>query len=186
MRLRLHPGRGPEATRTVRRSQGMITQRSGKVAYDSAANHSAPGAAQRISSRVPRLFRSLDQGAVVAITDPTRPSPQRRPCHHQAIRDFLREEVEGQEGLAPYRNRIVAVSGSGDLEEPSRQRAVQGFAPVSMEAPAGQDADLYDLMIATSAEAAQVPLRRARSIGRRSARRSRRTGTALPSCRGIA
>ena len=80
------------------------------------------------------------------------------------IRDFLREEVEEQEGLAPYRNRIVAVSGSGDLDEPSRQRAVQGFAPVSMEAPAGQDADLYDLMIATDVLAEGVNLQQCRHI----------------------
>ena len=80
------------------------------------------------------------------------------------IRDFLRKEVEEQEGLSPYRNRIVAVSGSGDLDEPSRQRAVQGFAPVSMEAPAGQDADLYELMITTDVLAEGVNLQQCRHI----------------------
>ena len=80
------------------------------------------------------------------------------------IRDFLRKEVEEQEGLSSYRNRIVAVSGSGDLDEPSRQRAVQGFAPVSMEAPAGQDADLYELMIATDVLAEGVNLQQCRHI----------------------
>lgn len=80
------------------------------------------------------------------------------------IRDFLRQEVEGRPELASYRNRMVAVSGSGDLDEPSRQRAVQGFAPVSMQAPAGQDADLYDLMIATDVLAEGVNLQQCRHI----------------------
>ncbi len=80
------------------------------------------------------------------------------------IRDFLRREVAGRPELAGYRDRMVAVSGSGDLDEPSRQRAVQGFAPVSMQAPAGQDADLYDLMIATDVLAEGVNLQQGRHI----------------------
>ena len=80
------------------------------------------------------------------------------------IRDFLRQEVDRRPELAPYRNRMVAVSGSGDLDEPSRQRAVLGFAPVSMQAPAGQDADLYDLMIATDVLAEGVNLQQCRHI----------------------
>ena len=59
---------------------------------------------------------------------------------------------------------MVAVSGSGDLDEPSRQRAVQGFAPVSMQAPAGRDDDLYDLMIATDVLAEGVNLQQCRHI----------------------
>ena len=80
------------------------------------------------------------------------------------IRDFLKCEVTKRPELAPYRNRMVVVSGSGDLAEVSRQRAVQGFAPVSMEATAGQDDDLYDLMIATDVLAEGVNLQQCRHI----------------------
>ncbi len=57
------------------------------------------------------------------------------------IQDFLNIELENRPELAGYRDRMVAVSGSGDHSDVSRQQAVQGFAPISMEAPAGQDAD---------------------------------------------
>ena len=56
------------------------------------------------------------------------------------IRGYLRDAVATRPGLVPYENRVVAVSGSGDLEDVSRQRAVQGFAPISMEALPGRDA----------------------------------------------
>ena len=39
------------------------------------------------------------------------------------IRDFLELEVTRRPELAPYQNRLIAVSDSGDLEEVSRQRA---------------------------------------------------------------
>ncbi len=80
------------------------------------------------------------------------------------IRDYLKCEVARCHELGPYQNRIVAVSGSGDLDEPSRQHAVHGFAPVSMEAPAGKDADLYDVMIATDVLAEGVNLQQCRHI----------------------
>ena len=80
------------------------------------------------------------------------------------IRDYLKCEVARRHELGPYQNRIVAVSGSGDLDEPSRQHAVHGFAPVSMEAPAGKDADLYDVMIATDVLAEGVNLQQCRHI----------------------
>ena len=80
------------------------------------------------------------------------------------IRDYLEREVAENSGLASYRNRIVAVSGSGDLAEVSRLKAVQGFAPKSMEAPPGQDDDLYDLVIATDVLAEGVNLQQCRNI----------------------
>jgi hypothetical protein len=80
------------------------------------------------------------------------------------IRDFLDVEFGRQPELAQYRERMVAVSGSGDLAEVSRQQAVQGFAPISMEAPAGQDADLYDLLISTDVLAEGVNLQQCRHI----------------------
>ncbi len=80
------------------------------------------------------------------------------------IRDFLGSTLTTRPGLAGYRSRMVAVSGSGELAEVSRHKAVQGFAPVSMEAPRGQDHDLYDLMIATDVLAEGVNLQQCRHI----------------------
>ena len=80
------------------------------------------------------------------------------------IRDFLNSEIAERPALGGYRGRMVAVSGSGELAEVSRQRAVQGFAPVSMEAPRGQDDDLYDLLIATDVLAEGVNLQQCRHI----------------------
>ena len=80
------------------------------------------------------------------------------------IRDYLESQMKKRSGLKPYLNRMVAVSGSGDLAEVSRFEAVQGFAPISMEAPAGQDEDLYDLVIATDVLAEGVNLQQCRNI----------------------
>lgn len=80
------------------------------------------------------------------------------------IRDYLNNELGVRPELASYRGRMVAVSGSGDLAEVSRQQAVQGFAPISMEAPAGQDVDLYDLLICTDVLAEGVNLQQCRHI----------------------
>ena len=80
------------------------------------------------------------------------------------IRDFLNAELKIRPEIGVYRGRMVAVSGSGKLEKISRQRAVQGFAPVSMGAPSGQDGDLYDLMIATDVLAEGVNLQQCRHI----------------------
>ena len=80
------------------------------------------------------------------------------------IRGFLEQEVMTRPELAPYRNRMAAVSGSGNMTLAARQRAVMGFAPVSMEAPTRQYADLYDVMIATDVLAEGVNLQQCRHI----------------------
>ena len=80
------------------------------------------------------------------------------------IRDFLRDEVERREALWPYRDRVEVVSGSDELGGVSRRQAVQGFAPVSMEAPTGQDSDLYDILVATDVLAEGVNLQQCRHI----------------------
>lgn len=80
------------------------------------------------------------------------------------IRDYLKREISSRPELAPYRDRIVAVSGSGELDRHSRQQAVQGFAPISMQAPAGRDADQFDLMITTDVLAEGVNLQQCRHI----------------------
>ncbi|MDE0024506.1 MAG: helicase-related protein [Spirochaetaceae bacterium] len=59
---------------------------------------------------------------------------------------------------------MAVVSGSDELGEVSRQQAVQGFAPISMEAPVGSDADLYDLLISTDVLAEGVNLQQCRHI----------------------
>ena len=82
----------------------------------------------------------------------------------QWIWRFLKDELWKRSELSPYRNRIVAVSGSGSLDKPSRRDAVQGFAPISMQAPAGQDADRFDLMLTTDVLAEGVNLQQCRNI----------------------
>ena len=80
------------------------------------------------------------------------------------VRDFLEDELRARPGLKGYRGRMAVVSGSDDLDDVSRQQAVQGFAPVSMEAPVGRDEDLYDLLISTDVLAEGVNLQQCRHI----------------------
>ena len=80
------------------------------------------------------------------------------------VRDFLETEVHRRTELSAYAHRMGAVSGQDDLSEVSRHEAVQGFAPLSMEAPAGQDADRYDLLISTDVLAEGVNLQQCRHI----------------------
>jgi hypothetical protein len=80
------------------------------------------------------------------------------------IRDFLQDELDRRPELAGYRGRMEVVSGSDELGEASRQQAVQGFAPISMEAPAGEDADRYDLLVSTDVLAEGVNLQQCRHI----------------------
>ncbi len=80
------------------------------------------------------------------------------------VRDFLKAELRARPTLQCFRGRMAAVSGSDDLDEVPRQDAIQGFAPVSMEAPVGRDADLYDLLISTDVLAEGVNLQQCRHI----------------------
>ena len=80
------------------------------------------------------------------------------------VRDFIEGELQGRAELTPYANRIVALSGQDDLSDVPRYEAVQGFAPVSMEAPDGQAADRYDLLISTDVLAEGVNLQQCRHI----------------------
>ena len=80
------------------------------------------------------------------------------------VRDFLDAEIQNRTELAAYAQRIVAVSGQDNLSEESRHEAVQGFAPVSMEAVGGQDADRYDLLVSTDVLAEGVNLQQCRHI----------------------
>ena len=80
------------------------------------------------------------------------------------IHEFLEQETRINQDLAPYRNRFIPVSGSGDLTEVPRLKALEGFAPISMGAVAGQDNDEYDLIIATDVLAEGVNLQQCRHI----------------------
>jgi len=80
------------------------------------------------------------------------------------IRNYLRAEIEVQPSLRPWHGRMTVVSGSDELGEVSRQKAVQGFAPVSMETPPGSNDDLYDILIATDVLAEGVNLQQCRHI----------------------
>jgi hypothetical protein len=81
---------------------------------------------------------------------------------------YLRQELErmisSDPALACYRDRIVAVAGSSDVEpeDVSRQHAVAGFAPVSTESPNAEDR--FDLLIATDVLAEGVNLQQCRHI----------------------
>ena len=80
------------------------------------------------------------------------------------IYDFLDSELETRPELSGYRGRMVAVSGSGDFEDKSRQAAVCGFAPLSMGDPRGEEADRFDLLITTDVLAEGVNLQQCRHI----------------------
>ena len=80
------------------------------------------------------------------------------------IRDFLESKLDTRSELAGYHGRMVAVSGSDDLAEVSRQQAVQGFAPLSMGDPASRNADRYDLLLSTDVLAEGVNLQQCRHI----------------------
>lgn len=80
------------------------------------------------------------------------------------IVDYLRVEFDNSPQFAKYRGRLTVASGSDEVNEVSRQEAVHGFAPISSEAPPGQDEDLYDILIATDVLAEGVNLQQCRHI----------------------
>ncbi len=77
------------------------------------------------------------------------------------IRDYLMSAREL--GIGCYHDRTVVVSGSNSLSDVCRDIAVQGFAPISMEAPA-PSSDRYDLLISTDVLAEGVNLQQCRHI----------------------
>ena len=80
------------------------------------------------------------------------------------IRDYLNDAVREDPGLEPYRGRVATATGSGRTSTESRLAAVQGFAPVSMGAPAARDADRFDLLVSTDVLAEGVNLQQCRHI----------------------
>ncbi len=80
------------------------------------------------------------------------------------IKDYITAEAENHPQLAPYLGRIAYVSGADSHEGVGRQRAVEGFAPVSMEAREGPGQDHYDLLVSTDVLAEGVNLQQCRNI----------------------
>lgn len=80
------------------------------------------------------------------------------------IKCYLKAEAHHHPQLAPYLGRIAYVSGADAHEGVGRQRAVEGFAPVSMEAREGSGQDHYDLLVSTDVLAEGVNLQQCRNI----------------------
>lgn len=80
------------------------------------------------------------------------------------IRDYLAGAVDERPGLEPYRGRVATATGSSRSAAESRLQAVQGFAPVSMGASAGSDADRFDLLVSTDVLAEGVNLQQCRHV----------------------
>ncbi|MFN0012894.1 MAG: C-terminal helicase domain-containing protein [Phycisphaerales bacterium] len=83
------------------------------------------------------------------------------------IEEFLRRVIDRDPRLAAYRGRTVSVAGDEARGGVSRRDAVWGFAPESAEAPAarpGEEADRFDIMLATDVLAEGMNLQQARNI----------------------
>ena len=80
------------------------------------------------------------------------------------IRRYLADAVEKHPGLKPYRGRVATATGSSREAAESRLQAVQGFAPLSMGAPAGSDADRFDILVSTDVLAEGVNLQQCRHV----------------------
>ena len=79
------------------------------------------------------------------------------------ILDYLDEMVEQDDRLACYRGRIAGVAGDGNKRGISRERAVTGFAPESMDAPADTE-DEFDILVATDVLGQGVNLQQSRNV----------------------
>ncbi|RWO41344.1 MAG: helicase [Mesorhizobium sp.] len=79
------------------------------------------------------------------------------------LRWQVAKEIESNPKLALYRDRVVAVAGSADVEPTAfgRQTAVASFAPVSTESNAE---DLFDVLLTTDVLAEGVNLQQCRHI----------------------
>ena len=80
------------------------------------------------------------------------------------LRRELQRAIERDPELSCYRGRIVAVSGSSDVEpaQVGRQHAVSGFAPKSTESLSSEDR--FDILISTDVLAEGLNLQQCRHI----------------------
>ncbi|RIA47492.1 helicase-related protein [Dichotomicrobium thermohalophilum] len=80
------------------------------------------------------------------------------------IYEGLQAAIKEQPRLAPYRDRIVTVVGQGHDQSVSREEAVMKFAPKSAGQSGQEEADLYDLLVATDVMAEGMNLQQCRHI----------------------
>lgn len=80
------------------------------------------------------------------------------------IMDYLEDLLNTDRRFAPYRNRLVAVTGDESYRGVSRARAVFGFVPETSEAPPGQDEDRYDILVTTDVLAEGMNLQQCRNV----------------------
>ncbi|MBI4705473.1 MAG: helicase, partial [Deltaproteobacteria bacterium] len=80
------------------------------------------------------------------------------------IYEHLVKAIARRKDLAAYRGRIACVSGGRTWGGVTRDEAVFGFAPRSMEAPKGRDADRFDVLITTDILAEGMNLQQCRHI----------------------
>ena len=80
------------------------------------------------------------------------------------VRRYLADAVREHPGLEPYRGRIATATGASRDAAESRLLAVQGFAPVSMGAPAGSATDRFDILVSTDVLAEGVNLQQCRHV----------------------
>ena len=78
------------------------------------------------------------------------------------ICEHLEAQFDLRVGITCYKGCMQPVSGSDKLSKVSRKQAVEGFAPVSMESPKGEDK--YDLLVTTDVLAEGVNLQQCRHI----------------------
>jgi len=76
------------------------------------------------------------------------------------IVDHIEDMVQSDVRLAPYRDRVTAISGTSG----SKDDVLWGFAPRTTDAPDGRGEDLYDLVVTTDVLAEGVNLQQARHI----------------------
>ena len=80
------------------------------------------------------------------------------------IEPRLVEAIETDARLAGYRGRVASVSGADSRGGVSRDRAIQGFAPVSTGAIPPHDEDVFDVLICTDVLAEGMNLQQCRNI----------------------
>ena len=78
------------------------------------------------------------------------------------ISDYLTNEIEKDESLSDYKNRIAVVSGSKTHNNKDKDEIVYDFAPISTKSPTGNDR--YDILICTDVLAEGLNLHQCRNI----------------------
>ncbi len=80
------------------------------------------------------------------------------------IHGYLEDALARRKELAPYRGRLVGLAGDRTWGGVSRDEAIFGFAPKSMEAPAGRDDDRFDILVTTDVLAEGMNLQQCRHV----------------------